>query len=155
MSQCSATKLKTVGRAFSSNCRTNDKSLKITCYNYISFLLKSFLKKINSKGPHSTHHVSDCGRDIPGCTTSSIDRVTSLHNRRFMSQANNGLVTGALFFSSPRIALRTCFSLRAKCRVHLPWPIRHLLCRLQTDIISRQLVPKMNPHRNMDTRLAT
>ena len=37
---------------------------------------------------------------------------------------NNGLVTAALFFSSPRHALR------AKCRVRLAWLIKRLLCTL-------------------------
>ena len=35
-----------------------------------------------------------------------------------------------IFFSSPRLALCTHFALRAKCHVHLPWLIKHLLCRL-------------------------
>ena len=34
------------------------------------------------------------------------------------------------FFSSPCLALRTHSALRAKCHVHLPWLIKHLLCRL-------------------------
>ena len=34
------------------------------------------------------------------------------------------------FFSSPRLALRTHFALHAKCHVHLPWLIKHLLYRL-------------------------
>ena len=34
------------------------------------------------------------------------------------------------FFSSPRLALRTRFALRAKCHVRLAWLIKHLLCRL-------------------------
>ena len=37
---------------------------------------------------------------------------------------NNGLRTGALFFSSPRVALR------AKYRVHPAWLIKRLPCRL-------------------------
>ena len=37
---------------------------------------------------------------------------------------NNGKVTGALFFSSPRLALR------AKCRVRLAWLGKRVLCRL-------------------------
>ena len=32
---------------------------------------------------------------------------------------NNGLVTDALFFSSPCLVLHTCFMLRAKCRIYL------------------------------------
>ena len=34
------------------------------------------------------------------------------------------------FFSSPRLVLRTRFTLHAKCHVHLPWLIKHLLYRL-------------------------
>ena len=41
-----------------------------------------------------------------------------------------GLVTGALFLSSPRLALYTRFALLAKCRVCLSWLIKRLLCRL-------------------------
>ena len=37
---------------------------------------------------------------------------------------NNGQVTGALFFSSPRLTLR------AKCRVRLAWLGKRVLCRL-------------------------
>ena len=40
----------------------------------------------------------------------------SLQNRRFTSEA-----------------LHTRFAPRAKCRVHLAWLIRHLLCRLEED----------------------
>ena len=43
---------------------------------------------------------------------------------------NNGLVAGALFFSSPRLALRTRFAHRAKCRVCFARLIKRLLCRL-------------------------
>ena len=46
---------------------------------------------------------------------------------------NNGLVTGALFFSSPRLMLRTHFALRARYRVRLAWLINRLFCRLETD----------------------
>ena len=47
-------KTETVVRAFSSN-GAHDKSLEITCYNYISFLLNFFLKKKIEKD-HSKHH---------------------------------------------------------------------------------------------------
>ena len=36
----------------------------------------------------------------------------------------------ALFFSSPRLAIRARPTLRAKCRVRLAWLIKRLLCRL-------------------------
>ena len=36
----------------------------------------------------------------------------------------------ALFFSSPRLAIRARPTLRAKCRVRLAWLITRLLCRL-------------------------
>ena len=42
----------------------------------------------------------------------------------------NGLVTGASFFSSPRLTLCARFALRSKCRVRLAWIIKCLLCRL-------------------------
>ena len=35
----------------------------------------------------------------------------------------------ALFFSSPRLAIRARPTLRAKCRVRLAWLIKRLLCR--------------------------
>ena len=34
-------------------------------------------------------------------------------------------------FSSSRLALRTRFALRAKCRFRLAWLIKRLLCRLR------------------------
>ena len=43
---------------------------------------------------------------------------------------NNGLVRGALFFSSPHLVLWACFVLHAKCRIHLAWLIKDLLCKL-------------------------
>ena len=46
---------------------------------------------------------------------------------------NNGLVTGALFFSYPGLVHCTRFALRAKCGVRLAWLINRLLCRLETD----------------------
>ena len=51
-----------------------------------------------------------------------IEMQRSCSERR--NSQNNGLVTSALFFSSPRLALR------AKCRVRLAWLIKRLLCRL-------------------------
>ena len=49
----------------------------------------------------------------------------SPHNRRFMSQAR-----GTRHFLLPRLALRTRFALRAKCRLRLAWLIKRQLCRL-------------------------
>ena len=43
---------------------------------------------------------------------------------------NNGLRTGALFFSFPRLALRARVVLRAKYRVCPAWLIKRLSCRL-------------------------
>ena len=47
--------------------------------------------------------------------------------RRGRKSRNNGLATGALFFSPPLVSR---FALRAKCHVRLAWPIKRLLCRL-------------------------
>ena len=69
-------KTETVVRAFSSN-GAHDKSLEITCYNYISFLLNFFLKKKLRRTTASTT-ISDFWRDTPGCTTFSTDRLTRL-----------------------------------------------------------------------------
>ena len=44
---------------------------------------------------------------------------------------NNGLRTGALFFSFPRLALRARVALRAKYRVRPAWLIKRLSCRLK------------------------
>ena len=64
----------------------------------------------------------------------------SLHNRPFMSQARQmrHFAQSAKCetrekkncFSSPRLALRACFELRAKYCASLAWLIKHLLCRL-------------------------
>ena len=70
-----------------------------------------------------------------------ILQANSLHDRRFMSQAGGTRYLArsatrvrsvrrgkekniSLFFSSPRVVLR------AKYRVHLPWLIKRLSCRL-------------------------
>ena len=45
--------------------------------------------------------------------------------RRGRKSRNNGLATGALFFSSPLVSR---FALRAKCHVRLAWLIKRLLC---------------------------
>ena len=45
----------------------------------------------------------------------------------------------ALFFSSPRLELRTPFALRAKCRVRLAWLIERLIYRLEQTSICTQL----------------
>ena len=71
----------------------------------------------------------------------------SLHDRRFMSQAGRTRYFArsatrarsarrgeeknkALFFSSPRLALRARVALRAKYRVRPAWLIKRLSCRL-------------------------
>ena len=68
-------KTETVVRAFSSN-GAHDKSLEITCYNYISFLLNFFLKKKKLRRTTASTTISDFWRDTPGCTTFSTDRLT-------------------------------------------------------------------------------
>ena len=50
--------------------------------------------------------------------------------QHWWNSKNNGLRTGALFFSSPRLALRARIALRAKYRVRPAWLIKRLSCRL-------------------------
>ena len=50
--------------------------------------------------------------------------------RRVRREEENFFLFFFHFCSSPRLALRTHFALRAKCHVHLPWLIKHLLYRL-------------------------
>ena len=52
--------------------------------------------------------------------------------QHWWNSKNNGLRTGALFFSSPRLALRARIALRAKYRVRRAWLIKRLSCRLTT-----------------------
>ena len=51
--------------------------------------------------------------------------------QHWWNSKNNGLRTGALFFSSHRLALRARIALRAKDRVRPAWLIKRLSCRLQ------------------------
>ena len=54
----------------------------------------------------------------------------------------------ALFFSSPRLAIRARPTLRAKCRVRLAWLIKRLLCRLIITSPDKKMSgTKTNDHR--------
>ena len=65
------------------------------------------------------------------CITGFMSQVRRRQKRvRSVRQEGENFFLFFYFFSSPRLALRTRFALRAKCHVHLPWLIKHLLCRL-------------------------
>ena len=43
-----------------------------------------------------------------------------------------------MFFSSPRLAIRSRLALRVKCRVRLAWLIKRLLCRLNENKVRKK-----------------
>ena len=102
------------------------------CFSFISETFGN--KRKSSRTASSKEH--ECATVILFQTNMPEQRVISQPNelQRLCSEhgksQNNGLATGALFFSSPHLALRTRFALRAKCCVRLAWLIKRLLCRL-------------------------
>ena len=66
------------------------------------------------------------------CITDFMSQVRRRQKqvRRVRREEDNFFCFFFHFFSSPRLVLRTRFALHAKCHVHLPWLIKHLLCRL-------------------------
>ena len=93
------------------------------CFSFISET-----RRKSSRTASSKEH--ECATVILFQTNMPKQRVINQPNRTQRScnergrSQNNGQVTDALFFSSPRLTLR------AKCRVRLAWLGKRVLCRL-------------------------